>query len=154
MSANIQEDIRYSDAYISDLDNIYSLEISSYAHPWTKGILRDCINNRYDFFTAKYNNIIVGYIIAKISIHETHVLNLTISEDYRKNGIATELLEMIFAKCFIMNSLEVYLETRVYNQPAISLYEKHGFKRIAIRKNYYQTSKGREDAIIFKKVIS
>ena len=154
MSANLQEYIEYSDANIINLDDIFSLELDSYALPWTKGILRDCLNNHYDFIIAKYNNVIIGYIIAKISSHETHILNLTVSKYYRKNGIATELLEMIIAKCFILNSLDIYLETRVDNTAAINLYEKHGFRRISIRKNYYKTSTGREDAIVFKKIIS
>ena len=154
MSANLQEYIEYSDANIINLDDIFSLELDSYALPWTKGILRDCLNNHYDFIIAKYNNVIIGYIIAKISSHETHILNLTVSKYYRKNGIATELLEMVIAKCFILNSLDIYLETRVDNIAAINLYEKHGFRRISIRKNYYKTSTGREDAIVFKKIIS
>ena len=115
MSANLQEYIEYSDANIINLDDIFSLELDSYALPWTKGILRDCLNNHYDFIIAKYNNVIIGYIIAKISSHETH---------------------------------------RVDNIAAINLYEKHGFRRISIRKNYYKTSTGREDAIVFKKIIS
>ena len=154
MSANLQENIEYSDVIISDLDGIYMIEQESYAHPWTKGILKDCINNHYDFYIAKYNDNIIGYIIAKISIYETHILNLTISKNFRSDGIASQLLEMVFAKCFIMNSLNLYLETRVDNIPAIHLYEKHGFRRIAIRKDYYKTPDGREDAIVFKKVLS
>ena len=154
MSANLQQNIEYCDVHIDDLENIYSLELESYPHPWTKGILRDCINNHYDFYIARTNNIIIGYIIAKISMYETHILNLTISEDYRQRGIATELLEMIFSKCYIVNSLNIFLETRVNNTPAIKLYEKHNFRRISIRKNYYQTSDGKQDAIIFKKVLS
>ena len=103
MSANLQEYIEYSDVDIKNLDAIYCLEQNSYNLPWTKGILRDCINNHYDFYIAKYNDNIIGYIIAKISIYETHILNLTISRNFRSNGIASQLLEMVFAKCFIMN---------------------------------------------------
>tara|TARA_B000000475_G_C15741034_1_gene342834 strand:- start:73 stop:537 length:465 start_codon:yes stop_codon:yes gene_type:complete len=154
MSANLLEHIIYTDAKLSDLDNIFKVESNSYDNPWTIGILRDCIVNHYDFYKAEYNNNLIGYIIAKISMYETHILNLTISEDYRHRGIATELLEMIFSKCYIMNSLNIFLETRVNNTPAIKLYEKHNFRRISIRKNYYQTSDGKQDAIIFKKVLS
>ena len=154
MSANLLEHINYTDAKLSDLDKIFKLELNSYDHPWTIGILRDCLVNHYDFYKAEYNNNLIGYIIAKISIHETHILNLTISEDYRNRGIATELLEMIFSKCYIVNSLNIFLETRVNNTPAIKLYEKHNFRRISIRKNYYQTSDGKQDAIIFKKILS
>tara|TARA_Y100000389_G_C17086160_1_gene328989 strand:+ start:67 stop:531 length:465 start_codon:yes stop_codon:yes gene_type:complete len=154
MSANLLEHIIYTDAKLSDLDNIFKVESNSYDNPWTIGILRDCIVNHYDFYKAEYNNNLIGYIIAKISMYETHILNLTISEDYRHRGVATELLEMIFSKCYIMNSLNIFLETRVNNTPAIKLYEKHNFRRISIRKNYYQTSDGKQDAIIFKKVLS
>ena len=154
MSANLLEHIIYTDAKLSDLDNIFKVESNSYDNPWTIGILRDCIVNHYDFYKAEYNNNLIGYIIAKIPMYETHILNLTISEDYRHRGIATELLEMIFSKCYIMNSLNIFLETRVNNTPAIKLYEKHNFRRISIRKNYYQTSDGKQDAIIFKKVLS
>ena len=154
MSANLLEHIKYTDAKLSDLDNIFKLESNSYDHPWTIGILRDCLVNHYDFYKAEHNNNLIGYIIAKISIHETHILNLTISEDYRQRGIATELLEMIFSKCYIVNSLNIFLEARVNNTPAIKLYEKHNFRRISIRKNYYQTSDGKQDAIIFKKILS
>ena len=154
MSANLLEHIIYTDAKLSDLDNIFKVESKSYDNPWTIGILRDCLVNHYDFYKAEYNNNLIGYIIAKISIHETHILNLTISEDYRQRGVATELLEMIFSKCYIVNSMNIYLETRVDNTPAIKLYEKHNFRRISIRKNYYQTSGGKQDAIIFKKILS
>ena len=61
---------------------------------------------------------------------------------------------MIFSKCYIVNSLNIFLEARVNNTPAIKLYEKHDFRRISIRKNYYQTSDGKQDAIIFKKILS
>ena len=38
------------------------------------------------------------------------------------------------------------LEVRAGNVPAISLYEKHGFKQDGIRKGYYQDNN--EDAIL------
>ena len=40
------------------------------------------------------------------------------------------------------------LEVRNSNIPAQKLYEKHGFKQITIRKNYYDNS---EDALIYEK---
>ena len=37
MSANLLEHINYTDAKLSDLDNIFKLESNSYDHPWTIG---------------------------------------------------------------------------------------------------------------------
>ena len=50
MSANLLEHINYTDAKLSDLDKIFKLELNSYDHPWTLGILRDCLVNHYDFY--------------------------------------------------------------------------------------------------------
>lgn len=42
---------------------------------------------------------------------------------------------------------------RVSNQAAIRLYDKHGFNEMSIRKDYYRTKEGREDAILMGFVI-
>ena len=44
------------------------------------------------------------------------------------------------------------LEVRDSNIIAIKFYEKRGFKKISVRKNYYQDT--HEDAIIYEKIIS
>ena len=104
-------------------------------------------------FKLKYNNKIIGYVISKISTHESHILNLTIDKDYRGNGIASELIEMIIAKCHVLGSKMIFLETRVTNKPAKKLYEKYNFHTIGIRKGYYKTSAGREDAVVYRCLI-
>ena len=42
------------------------------------------------------------------------------------------------------------LEVRLTNTAAINLYERQGFKRIGIRKAYYDVEDGKEDAIVMK----
>jgi ribosomal-protein-alanine N-acetyltransferase len=46
----------------------------------------------------------------------------------------------------------VTLEVRAGNAPAIALYEKHGFQRVGLRRNYYERPK--EDALIMTKFFS
>ena len=41
-----------------------------------------------------------------------------------------------------------FLEVRVSNQAAYKLYTKLGFDEIGVRKNYYPSPAGREDALI------
>ena len=137
-----------------DLDNIYDLESQSYDFPWTRNILKDCIMNKYDSYVATYNNIIVGYVISKVTSYESHVLNLTVNEKYRNNGIGSELLEMVIYKCKILKSSILLLETRLTNKSAMSLYEKHGFIKIGLRKDYYKTFLGKEDAIVYRKSLT
>ena len=154
MAAKFSQLIEYRDIEMSDLDTIYDLETKSYNFPWTRNILKDCIINRYDSFAAMYSNNIVGYVISKISSIESHILNLTVDEKYRNNGIGSELLDMVINKCQIVQSKILLLETRLTNDSAIFLYEKYGFKKIGLRKNYYKTSLGKEDAIVYRKILN
>ena len=153
MSAKLSQFIEYRDIQMVDLDHIYDMECQSYDFPWTRNILKDCIMNRYDSYLATYNNIVVGYIISKVTPFESHVLNLTVNKKYRNNGIGSELLEMVIHKCTILKSEMLLLETRLTNGSAIALYEKYGFKKIGFRKDYYKTSLGKEDAIVYKKTL-
>ena len=49
---------------------------------------------------------------------------------------------------------DVFLEVRPSNPVAIKLYESLGFVKVGIRKAYYQAANGREDALVYKKVLT
>ena len=148
--------VRKSDLYnispmsIDDLMNVHNLEVESYDFPWTKEILRDCILYKYDAFTIYFNDLLVGYIISKISVPETHILNLTINSKFRKKGLGKSLIQLIINDSRIRGAEDIILEVRVNNINAISLYEKLDFKKVGIRKNYYESKGGREDAYVLQ----
>ena len=148
--------VRKSDLYnfipmsIKDLNKIYDLELKSYDFPWTKEILRDCILYKYDSFAVFFNANLVGYVIAKITYPETHILNLTVKKNFRKKGIGKSLIELIISEARLRNSENIILEVRVDNIKAQSLYEKLNFEIIGTRKDYYESVNGREDAYVLK----
>jgi len=148
--------VRKSDLYnftpmgIKDLNKIYDLELESYNFPWTKEILRDCILYKYDSFIVFFNENLVGYVIAKITYPETHILNLTVKKSFRKKGIGRSLIELIISEARLKNSETIILEVRVDNIQAQSLYKKLNFEIIGTRKDYYESENGREDAYVLK----
>ena len=148
--------VRKSDLYnflpmsIKDLNKIYDLELESYDFPWTKEILRDCILYKYDSFVVFFNENLVGYVIAKITYPETHILNLTVKKCFRKKGIGRSLIELIISEARLKNSETIILEVRVNNIQAQSLYKKLNFEIIGTRKDYYESENGREDAYVLK----
>ena len=148
--------VRKSDLYnyipmsIKDLNKIYDLELESYDFPWTKEILRDCILYKYDSFAVFFNDNLIGYVIAKITYPETHILNLTVKKNFRKKGIGKSLIELIISEARLRSSENILLEVRVGNFEAQSLYEKYNFQIIGTRKNYYESENGREDAYVLK----
>jgi ribosomal-protein-alanine N-acetyltransferase len=152
MSTKASDLIEILDMSLIDLDCVYELEFNTYDFPWTRNIIKDCIINKYDCYIAK-NYTVIGYAISKITSIDSHILNLTVDKKYRNMGIASSFIEMIISKAKMYNSNSIFLETRISNLAAKKLYEKYGFKSIDIRKNYYKTFDGREDAIIYRKIL-
>ena len=150
---------RKSDIYniipmtINDLDEVYKLELASYSFPWTKEILRDCIMYNYDSFSVFFDNKLVGYVISKISYPETHILNLTVNESYRRKGIGESLINIVINDAKIRKSEDIILEVRANNFEAQSLYHKLNFKTIGIRHGFYEADNGREDAYVLKLIL-
>ena len=150
MSVKKSELFTYHPMHIDDLEYIYKLELESYSFPWTKEILRDCILYKYDSYSVFIDDTLVGYIISKISFPETHILNLTVDINYRNNGIGQALIELTINDARIRNSQDIILEVRSRNLIAQALYNKLGFEKIGIRKGYYDSENGREDAFVLR----
>ncbi len=150
MSANKSELYKFLPMKIEDLGMIYELEVESYEFPWTREILRDCILYNYNSYSVFFGDILVGYIISKISYPETHILNITVKSDYRNSGIGMSLVQLIINDARIRNSQDIILEVRSSNDAAKYLYEKLCFKKIGIRKGYYDAKNGREDAFVLR----
>ena len=59
-------------------------------------------------------------------------------------------LRRFFSQSKVLGASIVFLEVRVSNHKAINFYEKFGFKRDAIRYNYYEGNP-KEDALLMSK---
>lgn len=87
---------------------------------------------------------VVGYIGVEKILDEVHIINMAVHPDYRGQGIGKRLMQ------HVLNEDEVFfLEVRVSNLTAKSIYEKYGFKDIHIRKGYYADG---EDAYIMRRL--
>jgi len=75
--------------------------------------------------------------------------NIIVNEEYRNKKIGTKLLEYIIKLSEEQGLSNITLEVRKSNAIARHLYEKMGFKEVAIRKYYY----GDEDAILMEKKV-
>ncbi len=65
------------------------------------------------------------------------IINFNVLEFFQNKHIGSKLLEELI-KVAIQNKLfNITLEVRSDNKKAIYLYQKYGFKQVAIRKNYY-----------------
>ena len=80
---------------------------------------------------------IYGYVGLLMVPYEADVLNITVSGKVRNRGIGTQLMREILERAKKYGVTDIHLEVRESNEAAIHLYEKLGFLRDGIRKNYY-----------------
>jgi ribosomal-protein-alanine N-acetyltransferase len=91
------------------------------------------------------NEIVLGYLEIRLVDGVVDIMNLFVSEDARRRGVATALMnEMIEKEDFN----RIMLEVNENNNPAIKLYTKLGFKEISYRERYYDE----DTALIMEKV--
>lgn len=133
-----------------DIEEALLTEQSHNIHILSKNILKEDIKNKnYNYLVAKNNDgKIIGYIGISYVLDSADIISIVVHKDYTQKGIATLLLQEIFAFAKENNIQKIMLEVRKSNIPAQKLYEKHGFKQIAIRNNYYDNT---EDALIYEK---
>ncbi len=93
------------------------------------------IINDYTFILVfKENGKYVGFLIYQLLYENAEIIDIFVLDEYRNKGIGKSLiLKMLENK----NILNVTLEVKVDNENAIMLYNSIGFKKVAIRKGYY-----------------
>ena len=133
----------------SDVDGVIAIEEKAYGeHHWSKeSFLNELSNELARYYCAvDSNENLVGYAGCWQILEEVHITNIAVSPDFRRNHIGQTLLKQIIDDCYKNMAKYITLEVRVSNIPAISLYEKFGFKSFGVRKGYYQNNN--EDALI------
>jgi ribosomal-protein-alanine N-acetyltransferase len=138
-------------ADFDDVDSILQIERTSYTHPWSEAILKDCIKPGYEIWVLHQPGDraeIMGYGVISVAVGEAHLLNLCISSDVRGQGFGAFLLSHLMSRGMLLNADTMFLEVRETNKSAISLYSKVGFNEIGFRKGYYPTHQGVESAIV------
>ncbi len=136
-----------------DLPVIVDIERRSYQFPWTEGIFIDCLRHGYSAWVFEMDRRIVGYGVMSLAVQECHILNLCVDPDCRGQGKGRQLLEQLLMTARARNADTAFLEVRVTNIQALSLYFSEGFNEIGIRRNYYPALVGREDAVILAKTL-
>lgn len=133
----------------SDIDDVVAIEAKAYGeHHWSKESFYNELSNDLARYYSVYNenDELIAYSGCWQILEEAHITNIAVSPEYKRKHIGEALLITIIDECYRNMAKYITLEVRVSNNPAISLYEKYGFKSLGSRKGYYQDNN--EDALI------
>lgn len=155
--------VRLRAAERSDVAAIAKLEHQLFSDAWSESMLNGCLNQSHYAVTVCAGRVdtladgnctsdeagviceeqnlgsetVFGYLISTHVAGEAELLRIGVSPAFRRQGIGYLLMKAFAESCGERETPEAFLEVRVSNVPAISLYERFGFKTVGRRKNYY-----------------
>jgi ribosomal-protein-alanine N-acetyltransferase len=81
---------------------------------------------------------IIGYAGLLVPGPEADVQTIAVAPAAQGQGVGRVLLDALVTRASERGATSLLLEVRADNPPAIALYRRRGFERIAIRRRYYQ----------------
>ncbi len=156
--ASVKQEHEFPEAVIRpmhelDVPVVVAIERSAYQFPWSEGIFRDCLRVGYVCRAIEVGTDIAGYGIMSIGAGEAHVLNVCVREEYRGRSLARKLLLYLIDRARNAGMYEAFLEVRPSNTTAARLYYSLGFEQVGVRRGYYQSTTGREDAAVLRRLL-
>ena len=135
-------------ATIEDAKEIFAIEMECFSVPWSlDSIETELLNeDKKLYYVVEDANGVVGYAGAWLVYDEGQFTNIAIRPSARRQGFGAKLTSALIEECFKRGMHEIFLEVRISNLSALSLYRQLGFTVKGMRKNYY--SEPKEDAYI------
>ena len=126
---------------LDDLNNIKDNLISDFDDFWNYSVFKSELeSDSSHYLVVKDNSKIIGFAGIKVTVPDCDIMNIVVKKDFRNQGIGSLLLKELINLSKSLNVKNLFLEVNERNTPAISLYNKFGFKKISIRKNYYKNN--------------
>ena len=134
----------------SHVSQVAQLEAICFSDPWSeKSVASELTNKLALWLVAVEDDRVAGYIGSQTVLDETDMMNVAVHPDYRRQGIARDLVLGLVDALAKKDVNSLTLEVRASNMPAIALYAQLGFTQVGMRPNYYRNPK--ENALILRK---
>ncbi len=132
-----------------DLAEVVALEKRCYPTPWSlQQFVAELENPVAAIILCEQNGELAGYVCYWLVAGELQILNVATAPQFRRQGVAGQLLTRVFAECQSSGLSSAWLEVRSGNSGAIKLYQRLGFVANGVRRSYYRDG---EDALLMVK---
>lgn len=129
---------------------VYTAELEKlcFSAPWSEDVLCETISHpESEFLCAFVDGEFAGYAGMLCVLDEGQICNVAVCPPFRRMGVG-EALMAAQKQAGLQRGLSVmYLEVRAGNTAAQRLYEKMGWEKVGVRRNYY--SNPREDGVLY-----
>lgn len=126
------------------------MEEKLFSQPWSEKAFRELLTHDYcHYLVAEREGEPIGFAGMTVSFGEGEIDKVMVDPSWQRKGVADALMNALFELGEKVGASEFTLEVRFHNDPAIRLYEKHGFRSEGVRPRFYE--KPVEDALIMWK---
>ncbi|BBB25056.1 ribosomal protein S18-alanine N-acetyltransferase [Amphritea japonica] len=134
---------------VDDLPALAELEANCFNPPWSDSQLHSYIVSARCLSVGLWQDGQLGcFAMLSTVLDEAELLQIAVRTDLRGRGLAGRVLQFAHQQLQQRGIVRNMLEVRSSNAPAISLYRRLGYQQDGVRKGYYPTATGREDAVL------
>lgn len=132
---------------MENFEELYALERACFGEGWTREMLSAELENPLTVPVYEYSGEeLAAFAFGRVVVDEAELFQIGTRPDFRGQGIAKRLLERFHEEMRKRGAAVCFLEVRSRNAAAIALYEKSGYERISVRRDYYPD----DDAIVMR----
>jgi len=136
-----------------DLPRVIELDRNSFSLPWPERSFRFELEKNEvsrcwvaELLPADGVPLLVAMIVVWLIADEVHVATLAVAPEHRRQKIAQRLLAHSLIDAYHSGANSSFLEVRSSNHAAITLYQRFGYRQVAVRRHYYKDNN--EDALL------
>jgi ribosomal-protein-alanine N-acetyltransferase len=133
---------------VEDVPAAHAIDVSSFTLPWPERSFRFEVtdNPAARCWVAEMDGQVVGMLVLWMIVDEAHIASLATHTEFRRRGIAKQLLVEALDNAYSEGARIAFLEVRASNEAARRMYQKFGFEEVGRRERYYKDNN--EDAIL------
>lgn len=132
-----------------DIPSVAEIERLCFDEPWSERSLELLLQEKNAGFVALVDGKVAAYGGIITVLDEGQITNIATHPDYRRRGLAKQIMGAIDAFSAKKEIVYLSLEVREQNEAARALYRSCGWSEAGIRKNFY--SKPVDNAVIMIK---
>ncbi|MDR1580464.1 MAG: ribosomal protein S18-alanine N-acetyltransferase [Synergistaceae bacterium] len=131
----------------ADLKSLVEIEKACFTVPWEEDLIAADLDGRGNsvYLKASFKDIIVGYGVLGQSDGLAHLMNIAVLPEYRRHGVALQIMAAFDVLADEWLCRRMYLEVRASNTGARAFYTALGFVYSSRIKGYYVDG---EDALM------
>lgn len=127
-----------------------SIAAKAHSHPMSESTIRSCFGDLYTCLGVLDQEQLFGFAILHQIFEEATLMDICVYPSCQGRGFGKGLLKAVIAEAQNKGAEVLLLEVRQSGLAARALYEALGFETTGVRKGYYKTDTGSEDAILMQ----